>query len=147
MMYMYKQFDSAAARKCPVVIHQNTQATHKKRREKKPDGVHFFFLRIFSRSCYPFRTADDDSANFVLFGFQLNFLIFLFPFLYQVKSQQKISQHCGAEKKVLYCMCDNMYIPHLTSLVGRVVCTRRPAVCLYKNFCSFFFIFRPTFEI
>ncbi len=65
--------------------------------------------------------------------------IFLFNFSFFIPSQsrQKISQHCGAEKKRFYTVCAITCIPHLTSLVGRVVCTRRPAVCI-QEFLLFF---------
>ncbi len=108
---MYKQFDSAAARKCPVVISKHVHTQKKKRAKKAWRSLFFFFLRIFSCSCYSFRTADDDSENFVLFGFELDFLILFFLFYVFTKSKpaEDISQHCGAEKKALYCMCDNMY--------------------------------------
>ncbi len=94
-MSMYKQFDSAAARKCPVVIYQNTQATHKKKRAKKPDGVHFFSFGPSSLAHVTRSGLRTTTENFVLFGFQQDFLILFFLFYTKSKpAEDKSTLRC-----------------------------------------------------
>jgi uncharacterized membrane protein len=126
-------------------ISKHVGYTQKEERKSLTEFIFFLFAHLLSLML---PVPDCGRRLKILFCLVFSrIFLFYFSFFIPSQSRQKISQHCGAEKKRFYTVCAITCIPHLTSLVGRVVCTRRRAVCIYKNFCSFFFIFRPTFEI